>query len=111
MIDIEHFSSVSMVVGFIVSVERMDESDKMLKLLIDIGEEEPRTILSGIAQYYVPDDLVGKRCVVVSNLLPRKMMGVESKGMLVCASYTKGGEEHVCVIEPSSAIPVGSSLS
>ena len=112
MIDIEHFSSVDLVVGSIVSAVPMDGSDRMLSLSIDIGESGPRTILSGIAQHYPPDDLVGKRCVVVANLLPRKMMGVESNGMLVCASYeAEDGAERVCFIEPSSDIPVGSRLS
>lgn len=112
MIDIEHLSSVDMVVGSIVSAERMDGSDKMLKLLVDIGESGPRTILSGIARYYTPDDLTGKKCVVVANLLPRKMMGVESNGMLMCVSYSdEDGEERVRVVEPSSDVPAGSRLS
>lgn len=112
MIDFEHFSSVDLVVGSVVSVEPMDGSDKMLCLSIDIGESEPRTILSGIAQYYSSDDLVGKRCVVVANLQPRVMMGVESNGMLVCASYKDDGDEEcVRIIEPSPEIPVGSHLS
>ena len=112
MIDIEHFSSVDMVVGSIVSAEQMEGSDKMLRLQIDIGGQESRTVLSGIAQYYLSDDLVGKKCVVVANLQPRKMMGVESNGMLLCASYrSEDDEECVRIIEPSSDVPVGSRLS
>ena len=111
-IDIEHFSSVQLTVGSVLSADKMEGSDKMLSLSIDIGESEPRTILSGIAPHYDPGDLVGNRCVVVSNLLPRKMMGVESNGMLICATYEdEGGSECVRIIEPSSEIPVGSRLS
>ena len=112
MIDIEYFSSVIMIVGSIVSAERIEGSDKMLKLQIDIGELEPRTVLSGIARYYLSDDLVGRRCVVVANLRPRKMMGVESNGMLLCTSY-KGGDDEECVriIELATDVPVGSRLS
>lgn len=112
MINIEHFSSVDMVVGSIVSAEQMEDSDKMLKLSIDIGEPNPRTILSGIARHYSPDDLVSKKCIVVANLLPRTIMDVESNGMLVCASYVnRDGDERVRIIEPSSEIPIGSRLS
>ena len=111
MIDIEYFSSVIMIVSSIVSAERMEGSDKMLKLQIDIGELEPRTVLSGIARCYLSDDLVGRRCVVVANLQPRKMMGVESNGMLLCASYKDDDDECVRIIEPASDVPVGSRLS
>ena len=112
MIDIEHFSSVDLVAGSIVSAVLMEGSDKMLRLSVDVGESEPRTILSGIAQYYSSDDLVGRQCIVVANLQPKEMMGVESNGMLVCASYkSEGGEGCVRIIEPSSEIPVGSLLS
>ena len=112
MIGIEQFSSVEMVVGRIVSAERMDGSDKMLRLLVDTGGPNSRTILSGIAQHYTPSSLFGRKCVVVVNLQPRDIMGVESNGMVVCATYMDGlGNESVRLIEPALGIPVGSHLS
>ena len=112
MIAIEQFSSVQMVVGRVVSAERMDGSDKMLRLSVDTGGPNKRTILSGIAQHYTPIALVGRKCVVVVNLQPKEMMGVESNGMLVCASYVDGLDaECVRIIEPALGIPVGSTLS
>ena len=112
MIGIEQFSSVEMVVGRIVSAERMDGSDKMLRLLVDTGGPHNRTILSGIAQHYTPTSLIDRKCVIVTNLQPRDIMGVESNGMVVCASYMDGlDEESVRLIEPALGIPVGSRLS
>ena len=111
-VSIEHFSSVEMVVGRIMSAERMDNSDKMLKLLVDTGGPSERTILSGIAQHYTPSSLVGRKCVVVTNLQPKDIMGVESNGMVLCASYTDGLDvESVRLIEPALGIPAGSRLS
>lgn len=112
MIGIEHFSSVVMVVGRIVSVEQMDGSDKMLRLFVDTGGPHGRTILSGIAQHYTPTSLVGRKCVVVTNLQSKEIMGVESNGMVVCATYSDGlGQESARLIEPALGIPVGSRLS
>ena len=112
MISIEQFSAVTMVVGRVVSADTMDGSDKMLQLSVDTGGPNHRTILSGIAQHYTPAALVGRKCVVVTNLQPKEMMGVASNGMLVCASYTDGlGAESVRIIEPALGIPVGSRLS
>ncbi|MCY4576823.1 MAG: methionine--tRNA ligase subunit beta [Candidatus Kaiserbacteria bacterium] len=112
MIGIEQFVAVRMVVGRIVSAEQMDGSDKMLKLLVDTGGPNNRTILSGIAQHYTATSLVGRKCVVVVNLQPKEIMGVGSNGMVVCASYTDGlGAESVRLVEPALGIPVGSPLS
>ena len=112
IIDIGHFGAVRMVVGRIVSAECVDGSDKMLKLLVDTGGPNSRTILSGIAQHYTPSSLVDRKCVVVVNLQPKEIMGVESNGMVVCASYTDGlGVESVRLIEPALGIPAGSRLS
>ena len=111
-IDIGHFAGVQMAVGHIVSVDYVAESDKLLNLTIDVGEEQPRTILSGISKHYTPEELTGRRCVIVANLKPRKMLGIESNGMVVCATYTdESGEEVVRVIEPPADVPVGSLLS
>ena len=89
-IDIEDFSKVDLRVGQILSAERLKGSDKLLHLKVDIGEPEPRTILAGIAAYYDPASLPGRKVVIVANLQPRKMRGVESNGMIVAGSLEGG---------------------
>ena len=112
VIDIEQFSAVHLLVGRIVSVAAVEGSNKMLNLSVDVGETNPRTILSGIGRHYSPDDLVGVSCIVVANLRSREILGTESNGMLVCASYTgESGDEVVRVVEPPHDVPIGSRLT
>ena len=114
-ITIDQFAAVDLRVGNIISADTIEGSEKLFNLTIDIGESEPRTVLSGIRPYYKTEDLVGRKCAVVANLQPRAMMGIESDGMLVCVTYQKdeGDErgEWVEIIEPSKDAPVGSRLS
>jgi methionyl-tRNA synthetase len=90
-IGIEDFTKVEMRVGQIKSAERVAGADKLLKLLVDIGEEV-RQVVAGIAEVYKPEDLVGRKVVVVVNLQPRKLRGVESNGMIVAASVGPEGK-------------------
>ncbi len=90
-IAIEDFSKVEMRVGQIKTAERIVGADKLLKLTVDIGSEV-RQICAGIAQYYEPESLVGRKVVVVVNLAPRKLRGVESNGMIVAASVGPEGK-------------------
>jgi methionine--tRNA ligase beta chain len=86
MINIEDFFKVEIKVGKILSAERMDGSEKLLKLMVDLGEAVPRQILSGVAKAVSdPTELVGKFVPIVANLEPRQMMGMESQGMMLCA--------------------------
>ncbi len=94
-IDFEDFTKVELRVGEVLEAENVPKSDKLLKLKVDLGEENPRQILAGIARDYEPASLVGKKIVVVANLKPRKMMGLESQGMVCAASV---GEEDKPVI-------------
>ena len=114
-ITIDQFATVDLRVGSILVADTVEGSEKLLNLTVDVGENEPRTILSGIRTYYGDEDLVGRRCVIVANLQPRAMMGVESNGMLVCVTYQKGEgddkSEWVEIIEPPEEAPVGSRLS
>jgi methionyl-tRNA synthetase len=89
-IGIEDFAKVEMRVGQIQTAERIAGADKLLKLTVDIGTEV-RQICAGIAQYYEPESLVGRKVVVVVNLAPRKLRGVESNGMIVAASVGPEG--------------------
>jgi len=89
-IGIEDFVKVEMRVGQIKTAERIVGADKLLKLTVDIGTEI-RQICAGIAQYYEPDSLVGRKVAVVVNLAPRKLRGVESNGMIIAASVGPEG--------------------
>lgn len=90
-IEIDDFAKVDLRVGQVLSAERVPKADKLLLLKIDLGEEQPRQVLAGIAQYYEPEKLVGRKVVVVANLKPRKLRGLESQGMVVAASYGEEG--------------------
>ena len=89
LIAIDDFAKVELRVGKVVAAEKVEKSEKLLKLKVDIGTEE-RQIVAGIAKAYTPDDLIGKKIVVVSNLKPAKLMGIESHGMLLAATDEEG---------------------
>lgn len=105
-ISIDDFKKVEIRVGEIMSVERIEGSDKLLKLSVNFAEETPRQVLSGIAAYFEdPQVLVGKRYPFVTNLAPRKMMGLESQAMIMA---TGGGEEPLHLFESNA--PAGSLI-
>ncbi|MGZ5437036.1 MAG: methionine--tRNA ligase [Pyrinomonadaceae bacterium] len=91
-IDITDFAKVDLRVGEVKTAERIPKADKLLLMTVDIGEEKPRQLLAGIAQYYEPETLIGRKIVVVANLKPRKMRGYESQGMLLAASVGDEGK-------------------
>lgn len=87
LISINDFAKVQLRVGQVLTAERIEGSEKLLKLKVDLGEErEPRQILAGIAKYYTPEQLLGRKIAVVANLKPAKLMGQLSEGMLLAAS-------------------------
>ena len=106
-IGIEDFAKVELRVGLVKSAERIQGADKLLKLLVDIGDEV-RQVLAGIALGYTPEELVGRKVVVVTNLAPRKMRGLESNGMLLAASAGPDGKPILCTF--AEDIPVGSKV-
>jgi methionyl-tRNA synthetase len=91
VITIDDFMKVHLKVAKVLEAERVPKSTRLLKLKVDAGEPEPRTILAGIAESYEPEAMVGKSIVIVANLAPRKMMGHESNGMVLAASPDGGG--------------------
>ena len=111
MISFSDFSKVNLSVGEILSVQQVEGSDKLLQLKVDIGSDEPRNILSGIKKNYSEDELTGKKCVIVSNLEPREMMGMKSEGMILCSSFELDGEEVVEIVMPPKNSPNGTMLS
>lgn len=106
MITFEEFKKVDLRIGKIIVAENVEKSKKLLRLQVDIGEEE-RQILSGIAEFYNPQDLIGREVVVVVNLEPRKIMGLESQGMLLAA----GSEEKPVILEPEEHVKAGSKIT
>lgn len=104
-IKIDDFVKVDIRVGQILTVEKVPETDKLLKLSVDLGEENPRTIVSGIALYFEDfNTLVGKKCMFVTNLEIRKLKGIESNGMIMAVSTEDG---RFSLISPNDEIPVG----
>ena len=90
MINIDDFKKVEMKAGKVLTAEPIEGSEKLLKLSVDLGEPEPRQVLSGIAKYIKPEDLVGTTCAFVTNLEPRQMMGLESQAMIMAVSTDDG---------------------
>jgi methionyl-tRNA synthetase len=88
-ITIDDFLKVELRVGEIKVAERVPKADKLLRFEVDLGEEQPRQILAGLAEYYEPEKLIGRKVVVVANLKPRKMRGLESQGMICAASLAE----------------------
>jgi len=106
-ITIDDFMKVELRVGEVKTAEKVEKADKLLKLTVDIGTEV-RTIVAGIAKAYDPEKLIGRKVVIVANLAPRKLRGIESQGMIVAASY---GEEGVPALASFlEEVPVGARL-
>ena len=84
-ISYEDFKKLDMRVGLVIEAEDLKKSEHLLKLKVDIGEKEPRQIIAGLKGYYDPKRLVNRKVIVLANLQPRKMMGLESQGMLLAA--------------------------
>jgi methionyl-tRNA synthetase len=106
-ITIDDFAKVELRVGQIQSAERIQGADKLLKLMVDIGDDV-RQVLAGIATGYAPEELVGRKVVLVANLAPRKMRGLESNGMLLAASAGADGKPVLCTF--AEEIPPGAKV-
>ena len=107
-IDITDFAKIDLRVGEVKTAERIPKADKLLLITVDIGEEKPRQILAGIAQYYEPEKLVGRKIIVVANLKPRKLRGYESQGMLLAASIGDEGKPVIATF--AEDVPNGARL-
>ncbi len=108
LIGIEDFTKVDLRVAKVLSCEKVEKSDKLLKLKLQCGEEE-RQVVSGIAQYYTPEEMVGKVLILVANLKPAKLRGIESQGMILAASDKATGKLVLVTVEGD--IPTGSKVS
>ena len=105
-ISIDDFAKVRMQIAEVVACEKVEKSDKLLKSTVKIGEET-RTVVSGIAKFYTPEEMVGKKVVMITNLKPAKLRGILSEGMLLCAEDEAG---NLCLLTPEKAMPSGSGI-
>ena len=105
LISIDDLSKVELTVGKVIIAERIEGSNKLIKLQVDTGEM--RQLVTGIGKTYVPEDLTGKRIVVVTNLQPTKLMGVESQGMLLAVTDSKST---LSIIIPDKDIEEGAKI-
>ncbi len=106
-VTIDDFSKLDIRVGKVLAAEKMEKSDKLLKLTVDTGVDQ-RTVLSGIAKHYSPEEMVGKQVTLIANLAPRKMMGIESQGMILMAEDADG---KLRLLQPNEVVNPGSTVS
>ena len=100
-IEFGDFAKVALKAGRIVTAEKVEKADKLLKLSVDLGEAAPRTIVSGIAEAFAPEQLPGRNVVVVVNLKPRALKGIESRGMILAS----GSGKTLSLINPGDVAP------
>lgn len=109
-VDFETFAKSDFRAVKVLACEAVAKSKKLLKFTLDDGERKDRVILSGIHEYYEPEELVGKTCIAIVNLPPRKMMGIDSEGMLISAVHEKDGHEGLNLLMVDPHIPAGAKL-
>ena len=110
MVDFETFSKSDFRAVKVLECEAVPKSKKLLKFVLDDGTDEKRVILSGIHEYYEPEELVGKTCIAITNLPPRPMMGIDSCGMLISAVHEEDGKEGLNLLMVDDRIPAGAKL-
>ncbi len=110
MVDFDTFAKSDFRAVKILACEAVPKSKKLLKFTLDDGERKDRVILSGIREYYEPEELVGKTCIAIVNLPPRKMMGIDSEGMLISAVHEEDGREGLNLLMVDNRIPAGAKL-
>lgn len=108
LIDIDQFAKIKLRIATIIAAEPVPKSKKLYKLQLDVGDLGQRQILSGIAQHYTPEQLVGRQIVIIANLKPATLMGVESQGMLLAASSE--GDAVLSLLQPDKTIVPGASV-
>ena len=109
-VDFETFQKSDFRAVKVLECEAVPKSKKLLKFVLNDGTAENRTILSGIHEYYEPEELVGKTCIAIVNLPPRKMMGIDSCGMLISAIHHEEGAEKLHLLMVDDHIPAGAKM-
>ncbi len=106
MITVDDFKKIELKVAKVLEAERVDGSDKLVKMQLMLGEEK-RQIIGGIGKHYEPEQLIGKQIIIVANLEPRSLMGLESQGMLLAASDENG----ISLLTPDKEVVSGSKIN
>ena len=112
MINIEEFAKVELRIAKVLEAEQVEGSEKLIKMKLDVGDKnetgefEARQVLAGIGKTYAPEILVGKQIVIVANMEPRMLMGLESRGMIVAGSDGEG----IAIVSPDRELPPGTML-
>lgn len=106
IVEIKDLQKLDLRVGTVVSAEKVEGADKLLKLRVDLGEEETRQIVAGVAEHYAPGDLDGKQVVIVANLAPAKIRGIKSNGMILAAS----GDGKLAALTVDRPVPPGATV-
>ena len=109
-VDFETFTKSDFRAVKVLECEAVPKSKKLLKFVLDDGTAEKRVILSGIHEFYEPEQLVGKTCIAITNLPPRKMMGIDSCGMLISAVHKENDTERLHLLMVDPAIPAGAKM-
>lgn len=113
-IKFDEFAKVELKVGEILSAEKVEGSDKLLKLSVDFNEPSPRQVISGIAKAFQPEDwpkkLIGKQFLFVTNLEPRTIFNLESQAMILATAVQKKNKEDLVLMKPAKKVPPGSAL-
>ncbi|MGC8648800.1 MAG: methionine--tRNA ligase subunit beta [Candidatus Micrarchaeia archaeon] len=107
MISYNEFSKIELAVAKIIDVTEIENSNKLYKLIVDVGEAQTRTIIAGIKHYYKKEELIGKNIVIIINLEPRSLAGIQSQGMLLAAEDDLG---NVVLLTPDKEIKPGSRI-
>ena len=110
LVDFDTFQKSDFRAVKVLNCEEVPKSKKLLKFTLDDGSGTDRIILSGIHEFYEPEELIGKTCIAITNLPPRAMMGLESQGMMISAAHKEGDQEklHLLIVDPH--IPAGAKL-
>lgn len=109
-VSFDDFLKLDLRVGKITEIKDHPNADKLLVLSVDVGDEQ-RTLVAGLKPYCSPEELLGKEVIVVMNLEPRKVRGVESRGMLLAAGYEQDGQQQVTILTTDGPVPPGASIS
>ena len=106
-ITFDDFAKIDLRAGTVLAAEKVEKADKLMKLRVDMGNGEIRTIVSGIALHYTPEEVTGRQVTVVANLAPRKMRGIESAGMILMAEDAAG---KLVFVSPLNMVPAGADV-
>ncbi len=108
-IDFDYFKKVKLKIGKVIQAEKVPKSKKLIKLVVDVGDEK-RQIIAGLAPWYSPEEFIGKYIIVVSNLEPRKLMGLESQGMLLATCSEEGKKKRPVLLTVEDEVTPGASV-